>query len=779
MNFQSQYQNPLNSMHYQLQNLSLQNGAPLDPAISQIGTPVLPAQPLSRTASLMDSIGIQRSSSPFVDPASGLNTGHMLKPIAHKHHPHHPHPQDSASSSPYPSQVATPNILHGGLFTGPASMAPPGVAAAPTVPPLVVESQWRYIDTQGQIQGPFGSGPMSQWYASGYFQPSLQVSRVGTSLEPFGINDRFMSLGELISKANNFQDPFHAFDLIASSMLSGMGSSFGGSPEQQQFQIQQQQEQESKKPLGSADYTHDEILQLRDPDGGYYRDVVVQVPTGARKQERIEDRSIQARLEHKKKEDQRRRKEEEIGRIQRAEVAAKQTLQRESELKKKDVALQQEHELQEIAQHIVQAAPKANPEETIETAVRENIKETPKETPKASPKEISNETLNELSKETSKSGPKTTSKTSSKASPKASPKANQKTSKTASKTSAKENSQGQEEAAKHKASPQAQEVKTSIAPWADKVKNAEMPKIPSITELQKKEEQERAERELQERVAADRLKQQIIKEDKERQGLKSVLTWADKPKPVPVNSVNIKPQVKKEEKKKPSQIKGAVPLEEFNDPTFLKEQAKLWEEAQKSKSRRTATPSAASGSSSASNAWTTVTSKSVKQVTTNQQKPTVQPKSYISPDKLRAIGASSGPNKQIGSSTSIPGLKNTQGARAPTYPGNASISARQVFLRWCRSHMKLNASVRTDAVLEVLLSLPAGNESIGIITDTINSNSNAMDGKRFAEEFIKRRQECEQHIEDPLTWAEVLSMPEGDDDDWEFQVVSKKKGRKH
>ncbi|CDH16876.1 uncharacterized protein ZBAI_08664 [Zygosaccharomyces bailii ISA1307] len=780
MNFQSQYQNPLNSMHYQLQNLSLQNGAPLDPAISQIGTPVLPAQPLSRTASLMDSIGIQRSSSPFVDPASGLNTGHMLKPIAHKHDPHHPHPQDSTSSSPYPSQVATPNILHGGLFTGTASMAPPGVAAAPTVPPLVVESQWRYIDTQGQIQGPFGSGPMSQWYASGYFQPSLQVSRMGTSLEPFGINDRFMSLGELISKANNFQDPFHAFDLIASSMLSGMGSSFGGSPEQQQFQIQKQQELESKKSLGSADYTHDEILQLRDSDGGYYRDVVVQVPTGARKQERIEDRNIQARLEHKKKEEQRRRKEEEIGRNQMAEEAAKQTLQQESELKKKDVALksQQEREPKEIAQHIVQTAPKASPKETMETAVWENIK-SPKETPKASPIDISNETLNESSKanakETSKSGPKTTSK----ASPKASPKANQKTSKTASKALAKENFQGQEEAAKQKASQQAQEVKTSIAPWADKVKNAEMPKIPSITELQKKEEQERAERELQERVAADRLKQQIIKEDKERQGLKSVLTWADKPKPPPVNSVNIKPQVKKEDKKKPSQIKSAVPLEEFNNPTFLKEQAKLWEEAQKSKSRRTATPGAPSGSSSASNAWTTVTSKSAKQVTTNQQKPTVQPKSYISPDKLRAIGASSGPNKQIGSSTSIPGLKATQAARAPTYPGNASISARQVFLRWCRSHMKLNASVRTDAVLEVLLSLPAGNESIGIITDTINSNSNAMDGKRFAEEFIKRRQECEKHIEDPLTWAEVLSMPEGDDDDWEFQVVSKKKGRKH
>lgn len=753
-------------MHYQLQNLSLQNGAPLDPAASQMGSSVLPTQPLSRTASLMDSIGIQRSSSPFVDPASGLKTGHVLKPVVHGHQ-YQQH--ESASSSPYPSQVGTPNVLHGGLFTGPASMAPPGVAAAPTVPPLVVESQWRYIDTQGQVQGPFGSGPMSQWYASGYFQPSLQVARVGTSLEPFGINDKFMSLGELIAKANNFQDPFHAFDIIANSALSGIGATFAGSQQPQQLQqLQQsqqqqqqlhQQQQETKRGFESADYTHDEILKLKDIDGGYYHDVVVQVPTGPKKQERIENGGVQATMEDKRKEEQRRRKEEEKKRSQRAEEVARKLLEQEQELKRR--------------------------EEALKSQQSQKLMDNPRDTP---PQDDSTEKVTDIPKEASKTVPKVTPKTTPKLTPKATTKVTTKvTSKVASKPSSKEISdetpqeqaEQEKEHAKQKASQQVQEVKTSIAPWADKVKNAELPKIPSISELQRREEQERAEREYQERVAAEKLREKIIKEDREQQGMKSVLTWADKPKQAAVSTVNVKPQLKKEEKKKSIQSKGTIPLDEFNEPSFLKEQVKLWEEAQKSKSKRATAPIGANNGSGGNSAWTTVTSKSAKQATTIQQRPTVQPKSYISPDKLRAIGASNAPNKQIGSSTSIPGLKARQGTVAPAYPGNASISARQDFLRWCRSHMKLNPSVRKDAVLEVMLSLPAGGESIVIITDTINSNSNAMDGKRFAEEFIKRRQECEKHIEDPLTWAEVLSMPEGDDDDWEFQVVSKKKGRKH
>lgn len=337
MDFQSHYQDPLNSMNYQFQNISLQNGPHFDPAIARMGTPVhmsMPgsAQPLSRQASIMDSIGIQRSSSPFVDSSLGLNlasapsaagtntatagassslaSGHMLNSLSH---------QESATSSPYPSQMATPNVMHGGLFS-------PGVgdAAAARAPPMLIESQWRYIDTQGQIQGPFGSGPMSQWYAGGYFQPSLQVSRVPTTLEPFGINDNFVTLGDLISKVNNFQDPFHAFDLVTTNILPALNVPATASPEgvaapgapvaaNSLFQQQQQQQQQqvngaaSTAALPSQDYTHDEILKLRDLDGGYYHNTAVQVPTGSRKQEKVseQERLDRIALEERKEADKR------------------------------------------------------------------------------------------------------------------------------------------------------------------------------------------------------------------------------------------------------------------------------------------------------------------------------------------------------------------------------------------------------------------------------------------------------------------------------------------
>ena len=72
-----------------------------------------------------------------------------------------------------------------------------------------------------------------------------------------------------------------------------------------------------------------------------------------------------------------------------------------------------------------------------------------------------------------------------------------------------------------------------------------------------------------------------------------------------------------------------------------------------------------------------------------------------------------------------------------------------------------------------------GPESKEIIADTIYSNSLSMDGRRFATEFIKRRLECESKLNDALSWSEALNMPKGDIEDWEFQVVGKKKNRKH
>lgn len=57
---------------------------------------------------------------------------------------------------------------------------------APPAPPI----EWFYRDPQGDTQGPFSSGDMSEWYKAGYFQESLMVRR--------SIDSTFTPLGHLV-----------------------------------------------------------------------------------------------------------------------------------------------------------------------------------------------------------------------------------------------------------------------------------------------------------------------------------------------------------------------------------------------------------------------------------------------------------------------------------------------------------------------------------------------------------------------------------------------------
>ncbi|KFM74170.1 PERQ amino acid-rich with GYF domain-containing protein, partial [Stegodyphus mimosarum] len=52
------------------------------------------------------------------------------------------------------------------------------------------ESKWFYQDPQGEIQGPFTSPEMLEWFSAGYFTMSLMVRR--------GCDEKFSQLGELI-----------------------------------------------------------------------------------------------------------------------------------------------------------------------------------------------------------------------------------------------------------------------------------------------------------------------------------------------------------------------------------------------------------------------------------------------------------------------------------------------------------------------------------------------------------------------------------------------------
>ncbi|XP_033763127.1 GRB10-interacting GYF protein 2-like [Pecten maximus] len=52
--------------------------------------------------------------------------------------------------------------------------------------------KWFYLDPQGDVQGPFASSEMAEWFSAGYFTMNLKVKR--------GCDDRYSPLGELIKR---------------------------------------------------------------------------------------------------------------------------------------------------------------------------------------------------------------------------------------------------------------------------------------------------------------------------------------------------------------------------------------------------------------------------------------------------------------------------------------------------------------------------------------------------------------------------------------------------
>lgn len=161
------------------------------------------------------------------------------------------------------------------------------------------------------------------------------------------------------------------------------------------------------------------------------------------------------------------------------------------------------------------------------------------------------------------------------------------------------------------------------------------------------------------------------------------------------------------------------------------------------------------------------------------------------------------------SSASIASFRKAELSRSSTIPvssvssislgGTSSQSkistASEEFLNWCKSSLiGLNSGVNRTELLSMLLSLPASGESKEIIADTIYSNSTTMDGRRFADEFIKRRINADSvnnsSGQNGDNWSDILSRSsttvsstvpsKSPNDGWNvpFKVVGKKKNRR-
>lgn len=199
-------------------------------------------------------------------------------------------------------------------------------------------------------------------------------------------------------------------------------------------------------------------------------------------------------------------------------------------------------------------------------------------------------------------------------------------------------------------------------------------------------------------------------------------------------------------------------------------------EAAKSKSSTKASTSAVPKTSFASSlatsvpkeesVWTTVASKkTVPKKTTGLPVPIPAVGNKLSPQMLRAASATA----LTGSSINVNALK-------------------EDFLVWARSAMtNLYPSVSKSDLLEIFTTLPLhGADSVPLISETIYSSSATMDGRRFAQEFMKKRQQLEKQIgsDDSSSWSGAISssadkIPTVDDDGWSTNVKSKKKGKKN
>lgn len=134
-----------------------------------------------------------------------------------------------------------------------------------------------------------------------------------------------------------------------------------------------------------------------------------------------------------------------------------------------------------------------------------------------------------------------------------------------------------------------------------------------------------------------------------------------------------------------------------------------------------------------------------------------------------------------------PQLLRSVSAARPTAPSVNYTALREDFLIWARSSMtNLYPTVSKDDLLDIFITLPASSpDSPQLIAETIYSSSATMDGRRFAQEFLKRRQKVDQQINstDDIAWTSAIissanKVQTVDEDGWSTNVKSKKKGKK-
>ncbi|KAF3925916.1 hypothetical protein ABW20_dc0105409 [Dactylellina cionopaga] len=289
-----------------------------------------------------------------------------------------------------------------------------------------------------------------------------------------------------------------------------------------------------------------------------------------------------------------------------------------------------------------------------------------------------------------------------------------------------------------------------IAPWAKDPEAAPLQKKgPSLKEIQENQAKQVAKAEA---AAMEARRQELAQQaaltaattpSQSASGLPSTSTWAA-PTPTPTStnaSVWAKPLVKT----------NTTPVSKKTLAQIQKE-----EEARKQKAiaqavttPSTSTPAPAQAGSTARRAeWASKVAAAAA--------PNPNPSSNLTGGVWTTVGAG---GKKVGGSSSVaspppqprPTLVTAPSKvlKKPVTPGVPAVTTMQKtandeFSKWCKINLKgLNQGVNVDDFLNMIMSFPL---EVDLISDSVYQQSTTIDGRRFAEEFIRRRKLAQQGV---------------------------------
>lgn len=130
--------------------------------------------------------------------------------------------------------------------------------------------------------------------------------------------------------------------------------------------------------------------------------------------------------------------------------------------------------------------------------------------------------------------------------------------------------------------------------------------------------------------------------------------------------------------------------------------------------------------------------------------------------------------------TMVPAVTRNTAASTPARAvhSNEPRPASEEFLRWCRQALKELQGVVLEDFIQMLLTFPLNPDpmTVEIIQDSIYANSQSLNGRQFADEFIKRRKADAFPNGAPASMVSGHNPSSGPDSS--FKVVSKKGKKK-